>query len=111
MHLNNLKPAKNTTLMVPEIMNDILPANMVEGKSKPGSKPLFTEEVNVGIFQSTLQNCIEAKTAKATDMAFNILRQESDTLTSWTAFNKERSKVDPDITTVGYMPIIQQPAH
>lgn len=30
---------------------------------------------------------------------------------TWSAFNQALSKCDPDLTTVGYMPLIQAPAH
>ena len=36
---------------------------------------------------------------------------DKGTWTGWTHFNQKNSTVDPPLTTVGYMPIIQAPAH
>jgi hypothetical protein len=30
---------------------------------------------------------------------------------TWSAFNQALSKCDPDLTTIGYMPLIRAPAH
>ena len=51
------------------------------------------------------------KQAQATDMAFILRRQDSDTKPSWTVFNQAVSSEDPEQTAVGYLPIILAPAH
>ena len=50
--------------------------------------------------------------AKATDLALNILRCKGVISTGWTGFNQSLSREEqPEVTKVGYMPIIQAPAH
>jgi hypothetical protein len=44
-------------------------------------------------------------------MAFQIIRNGKECPQTWSAFNQALSKCDPDLTTVGYMPLIQAPAH
>ena len=38
-------------------------------------------------------------------------RQSCTKRTGWTEFNRQHSTSNPEITTVGYMPTIQAPAH
>ena len=45
------------------------------------------------------------------DVVFLLNRQAQLQKPGWTAFNQKYSKVNPEKTTVGYMPIIQAPAH
>ena len=49
--------------------------------------------------------------ASAADLAFLLVRQNHEPKPSWTTFNERVSEVDPPKTIVGYMPIIQAPAH
>jgi len=44
-------------------------------------------------------------------MASFITRQAEDNKIGWIHFNQKISTVDPTLTTVGYMPIVQAPAH
>lgn len=44
-------------------------------------------------------------------MAFILIRQTMPEKPSWSHFNKDHTTENPEITTVGYMPIIQAPAH
>ena len=36
---------------------------------------------------------------------------EGDVKEGWTSFNQSLSEISPEITSIGYMPIIQAPAH
>lgn len=109
LDLTHMKPLTHRTLKVPEAMDSLIETNcnIIEGESTP----TFGKEVDSNIFQSSEKDCSEAQTAKATDMVFLILRQGENSLSSWTAFNQSLSKINPELTTVGYMPIIQAPAH
>ena len=49
--------------------------------------------------------------AYATNMAFIIKQQQTSNRSSWSTFNQQISKSDPEKTLVGYLPIIQTPAH
>ena len=45
------------------------------------------------------------------DTAFFLKRQKEDPKSGWTSLNEKHSKADPEVSTVGYMPIILAPAH
>lgn len=45
------------------------------------------------------------------DTAFFLKRQNKDPNAGWTSFNEKYFKTDPDVSTVGYMPIILTLAH
>ena len=47
----------------------------------------------------------------AADLAFLLVRQNHEPKPSWTTFNERVSEVDHPKTIIGYMPIIQAPAH
>ena len=84
-------------------MNAIYPVEVKRGS------PVFSNEV-------TEKNAVEnnnnvVRTAQATDVAFNMLRQKAEMKNGWTEFNQLLSTNEQDVTTVGYMPIIQAPAH
>ena len=65
--------------------------------------------------EATEKNVIKdddiVRTAQATDLAFNMLRQKAEIKNGWTEFNQLQSTNEQDVTTVGYMPILQAPAH
>ena len=66
--------------------------------------------------EETEKNVIEdgndvVRTTQATDVAFNVLRQKAEMKIEWTKFNHLLSTNEQDVTTVGYMPILQAPAH
>jgi hypothetical protein len=101
--LENLKPSNKRCLNVPESMNAIYPVEVKRGS------PVFSNEV-------TEKNAVENNnnvvcTAQATDVAFNMLRQKAEMKNGWTEFNQLLSTNEQDVTTVGYMPILQAPAH
>ena len=58
-----------------------------------------------------IQNCPEAVQAEATDTAFFFKRQNEELKSGWTSFNEKHSDTDPEVSTVGYMPIVLAPAH
>ena len=43
-------------------------------------------------------------------MVFRTIRSSKECPQTWSAFNQVLSKCDPDLTTVGYMPLTQAPA-
>ena len=49
--------------------------------------------------------------ARAKDMTLIIERQNKETRASWSSFNQRLTNANQEITTIGYMPIIQAPAH
>ena len=48
--------------------------------------------------------------ANALDRAFMIGRQNEDPKRGWSQFFQEKSTINPALTTVGYMPLIINPA-
>ena len=103
--LDTLKPSKDRKLTVPEAMDTLMPAQAIEGKAKP----VFSKDIDKTWY--TDKDVISAKKANATDLAYQIRRQQADVKASWTAFNQTLIADDLEMTTVGYMPIIQAPAH
>ena len=87
-------------------MEKLIPANIVEGKSSPA----FSEPIHMDWYTEKEKDDV-AQEACATDMAFVVLRQDKNIRPSWTTFNQSLSKDNHAIITVGYMPIIQAPAH
>jgi hypothetical protein len=97
-----LLPSSREILQIPPELDMIVPTNVPEGKSVP----LFDENVEIETFNTKE----DARVAAATDMAFQIIRNGKECPQTWSAFNQALSKCDPDLTTVGYMPLIQAPA-
>lgn len=107
MGLQHLRPSTRTTLQVPEIMEAILPAAISEGKTEPRS----TDKTKSEWFSETLENP-SLNLSMEKDMAFFISRQgDSESRVGWTHFNQTLTDENQEITSVGYMPIIQAPAH
>ena len=44
-------------------------------------------------------------------MAFNMLRHKAAIRSGWPEFNQTLSQNEQDVTTMGYLPILQPPAH
>ena len=105
--LQNITPTKSTTLKVPDEVNTILPAYIREGTAEPQ----FKEDVKEEWFKQPIQNCPQAVQAEATDTAFFFKRQNEELKSGWTSFNEKHSDTDPEVSTVGYMPIVLAPAH
>ena len=106
MQLDKLLPSSREILQIPPELNMIVPTNVPEGKSVP----LFDENVEIETFNTKEDDEEDARVAAATDMAFQIIRNGKECPQTWSAFNQALSKCDPDLTTVGYMPLIQAPA-
>ena len=106
MGLQTMKPSTNTSLQVPDIMEELCPAAITEGRADPKG----TQGTEREWFSKT--DSPAAVQANAADMAFFITRQDEPGIkTGWTHFNQMISKADQEITSVGYMPIVQAPAH
>ncbi|CAH3035152.1 unnamed protein product [Porites lobata] len=96
-----------TPVNLAEGLNTILPAYVREGTAEPQ----FKEEVKEEWFKQPIQNCPQAVQAEATDTAFFFKRQNEELKSGWTSFNEKHSDTDPEVSTVGYMPIVLAPAH
>ncbi len=106
MGLQNLKPLKESTTRVPAIMEELIPAGTA-GVTEPKS----TSETQKEWFVASEFHNPEILKANAHDMAFFLTRNDRDNKIGWTNFNQKLSTVDAEVTTIGYMPIIQSPAH
>ena len=73
VQLNDLFPSKKGTLVVPEAMEKLIPANIVEGKSSPA----FSEPIHMDWYTEKEKDDV-AQEACATDMAFIVLRQDKN---------------------------------
>lgn len=105
--LDTMTLSTKKTLDVPEVMGNISAANMPAVRPNP----VLLGPVEKTWYDQTCRINQSVKKAEATDLAFNIMRQKNTIKSSWTVFNESLSESDPAITTVGYMPIIQAPAH
>lgn len=88
-------------------MNAILPAYIREGTAEPQ----FREDVKEEWFKQPIQDCPSVLKAVAMDTAFFLKRQNEDPKSGRTSFNEKQSKTDPEVSTVGYMPVILAAAH
>ena len=100
--LENLKPSTKHSLSVPESMDRIYP---VEVKR---SSPVFSRAFEKEWFDIAKD---DNDSVKATDLAFNMLRHKAGIRSGWTEFNQSLSQNEQELTTIGYMPILQAPAH
>ncbi|KAL2095499.1 hypothetical protein ACEWY4_010218 [Coilia grayii] len=107
MGLSDLRPSAKTTLQVPEIMEQLSPAAVVIGKKEPGSIIQTKKEW----YNEQIQDNASACVALAKDMAFFIKRQDADLKKGWTNFNQTICRTSSAVTSIGYMPIVQAPAH
>lgn len=103
--LGNLKPSTNHTLSVPESMERVYP---VEVKRGP---PVFSRAVEKEWYDASKDNNDSVGTAQATDLGFNLLRSKTEIKGGWTEFNQSLSQNEHEVTAIGYMPILQAPAH
>lgn len=108
MASDSMQPSKTTTLKVPQVMEEIFPAQIVEGKIDPSS----TMHVQKDWYDQSVEDKPEYVRGIASDMAFVVKRQNGDEIRiGWIDFNKQNTSVNSETTTVGYMPIVQAPAH
>ena len=99
VELHMLEPSSRHTLIVPDVLQNLYPANI----NPATSEPTFTASVDKAWFTKaeTDNGCV--KQAQATDMAFFLQREDSDTNTFWTIFNQSVSSEEPEKTAVGYI--------
>jgi hypothetical protein len=95
------------TLKVPDILQDVAPVGIIEGKTKP----VFQKPVTNDLFESDNNESEVQRKAEATDQAFFVHRQERAQKPGWTSFNQNYSAAGPPQTSIGHMPIILAPAH
>lgn len=87
-------------------MNDIIPAP-IKGQSAGVYNGVLTRDW----FKQSIDECPSAKKARASDMAFIMTRSLHEPMSSWTSFNQSVSTVNPEQTSIGYLPIVQAPAN
>ena len=93
------------TFQIPEAMTDIIPA-----PNRGITECPFSGVIAADCFTQSPEECPSAQNAHATDMAFILSRSSHKPMPSWTLYNQKASTVNPEKTTVGYLPIIQAPA-
>ena len=107
MGLHNLKPLKESTTRVPAIMEELIPVEITGSMVEPKS----TSSTQKDWFVASELDKPEVLKTNACDLAFFLVHIDSDKRIGWTNFNKKHITVDPEVTTIGYMPIVQSPAH
>ncbi len=105
--LDNLRPSSKSKLDVPDILEEIPHINTNPTKSEP---VLVTQTEKAWFDSSEIDSNGTVVKSKATDMAFLMTRKSSKNK-SWTVFNEQLSTVNPEQTSVGYLPILLAPAH
>ena len=89
------------------MMNNLLPVSNSSGNIDPS----FHQDIQLHWFKQSFKECLSAQVAQAKDMTFIMHRSSNDPRPTWTSYNETHSESKPEVTTVGYMPIIQAPAH
>ena len=105
--LSDLTPSKNKKLQVPQVMDELTSIDITEGHV---DMP-FMADTKKEWFCNTQTYPNVAIQAQQKDMAFFVMWHTMPNKPSWTHFNKDHTTENPDMTTIGYMPIIQAPAH
>lgn len=101
MMLRDLKHSNRESLQVPNVMEEIFPSGVMTRKATVNTK-------NEWLKRSAENE--SATNATAQDIAFFLKRQDQEVKEGWKSFNRRHSKISPEITSIGYMPIIQAPA-
>ena len=102
----NIQMSNSDTLIVPEVLNDIFPANV-----PVVVRPHFDSSIQKEWFAEATQILPAALRAQAKDKAFHLMRYKGSPKATWTGFNQQHADNNPQRTAVGYLPIIQAPAH
>ena len=103
--LATIMPSRNETLQIPDVLNTLSAIN-----TQQVSYPSFQFPVLTEWFET--QDSVEGKIAEITDMAFILIRHEQNPRPAWSSFNQMfNSQPHRTKTSVGYLPIIQAPAH
>lgn len=84
-------------LKVPEILQDIVPMRMIEGKAKP----VFQKPVTINCFRNDHNKSEPQRKAEVLDQAFFVYRQELLQKPGWTSFNQKQSTTEPNETSIG----------
>ena len=101
--LKSMTPATHATLAVCRVMNTILHAS----DTGITTEPQFDNGIQVEcFFNQTLSESYSCLKAQGTDLAF-FIQQSGQPRTTWTSCNASRSKTNPEVPSIGYMPIIQ----
>ena len=90
--------------------NSLTTMDLGNGDTGVTNEPQFDNGIQVEWFNKTLSESSSCLQAQATDHSF-FIQQRGHSRTTWTAYHARRSKTNPDVTSVGCMPIIQAPAH
>ena len=107
VQLSTLVPSSRTSLDVPDVMTELLPAKTNAGKSIP----VYSVPVEKSWFNHSLQSSENTKDANSLDLSFIIHRKDKQQKPGWTAFNQSIESDVKETTSLGYMPIILAPAH
>ena len=105
--LNDMKRSKKQVLNVPAPMEKLSTLNLPEDKVQPS----FAKPVEMIWFDNPATDSVQTRHAKAVDIAFVLKRQSGENKIGWTEFNQSWTRTNPVKSAVGYMPIIQAPAH
>lgn len=98
--MRHLKPSQQESIQVPEVMEQLLPAKVIQGIAEP----TLTTDTQKDWFDKPEENSRTVTLACAQDMAFFLDRQsEGETKQGWTSFNQSQSKVSPAMTSIGYI--------
>ena len=63
------------------------------------------------LYNTSNDDSLQATQAIAKDMAFFLKRQDAEIKTGWTHFNQSNCSANHEMTSVGYIPIVQTQAH
>ena len=90
-------------MKVPKVILDLTPAGIQEGNAEPKSTPETKEE-----WFTSDEGSSTVSQAEAMDMNFIMQRQdEAGVRSTWTGFNQMETNNDHEVTSGGYMPIVQ----
>ena len=109
-HLKSIKPSQSTSLKVPNELDEIIPANHIDRTATPKF-----QNVQKNWFKDPEDEPFSKSFARAKDMSFFMIRHykdDNEVRNNWTNFNKDFTLTkEHQKTTIGFMPIIQAPAH
>ena len=94
--LKDLRPSTNTSLKVPEVMDQLPPAAMVIGSLEPRA----TEVINKERDNESNDGYPSEAQAIAQKMAFFLKRQDMDIKTGWTHFNQSNCNANAILNKV-----------
>ena len=103
--LSEIDFSKAWTLHIPDVMTEIITAHNRGETERPFSGVIADE-----CFTESPEQCLVARNAHSTDVAFIISQSCHNRMPSWTLYNQKANTVNPKKTMVVYLPIIQAPA-